>query len=103
MRGGRLADAYSIYKRASTKDQCTDYEDRQENIGSPENGVWKEIENPSWKRPLLHILVAIISSFLFGYHVGVVNDTLESMSLDLDFSGSSLAEGTVGKINQDND
>ncbi|KAF3632503.1 putative V-type proton ATPase subunit c''-like [Capsicum annuum] len=92
MRGGRLADAYSIYKRASTKDQCTDYEDRQENIGSPENGVWKEIGNPSWKRPLPHILAAIISSFLFGYHLGVVNDTLESMSLDLDFSGSSLAE-----------
>ncbi|KAM3232799.1 hypothetical protein P3L10_018158 [Capsicum annuum] len=70
MRGGRLADAYSIYKRASTKDQCTDYEDRQENIGSPENGVWKEIGNPSWKRPLPHILAAIISSFLFGYHLG---------------------------------
>ncbi|XP_006356150.1 probable plastidic glucose transporter 3 [Solanum tuberosum] len=95
MRGGGLADAYSMYKRASTKDQFTDYEDREENLDRTENGVWKEIGNPSWKRPLPHILVAIISSLLFGYHLGVVNDTLESMSLDLDFSGSTLAEGLV--------
>lgn len=35
MRGGGLADAYSMYKRASTKDQFTDYEDREENLGTP--------------------------------------------------------------------
>lgn len=96
MRGVRLADAYSIYKRASSNDHFTDdYDDREQNLGRLQNGVWKEIGNPSWKRPLPHILVAIISSLLFGYHLGVVNDTLESMSLDLGFSGSTLAEGLV--------
>ncbi|KAF2323429.1 hypothetical protein GH714_035411 [Hevea brasiliensis] len=35
------------------------------------------------------------SSFLFGYHIGVVNETLESISLDLSFSGNTMAEGLV--------
>lgn len=35
MKGGRLADAYSMYKRASTKEHSTDYEDREENLGIP--------------------------------------------------------------------
>lgn len=55
----------------------------------------KDVGNPSWKRSLPHMLVAMLSSFLFGYHLGVVNETLESISLDLDFSGNTLAEGLV--------
>ncbi|KAG6581889.1 putative plastidic glucose transporter 3, partial [Cucurbita argyrosperma subsp. sororia] len=50
---------------------------------------------PSWKRSLPHVIVATLASFLFGYHLGVVNETLESISLDLAFSGSTLAEGLV--------
>lgn len=35
MRGVRLADAYSIYKRASSNDHFTDdYDDREQNLGT---------------------------------------------------------------------
>ncbi|MCL7035599.1 hypothetical protein MKW94_011496, partial [Papaver nudicaule] len=51
--------------------------------------------NPSWRLSLPHVLTGVISSFLFGYHLGVVNEPLESISLDLGFSGNSLAEGLV--------
>ncbi|XP_010656302.1 probable plastidic glucose transporter 2 isoform X2 [Vitis vinifera] len=55
----------------------------------------QEITNPSWKLSLPHIIVATISSFLFGYHLGVVNEPLETIALDLGFSGNTLAEGLV--------
>ncbi|KAI3939705.1 hypothetical protein MKX01_029867 [Papaver californicum] len=55
----------------------------------------KESLNPSWRLSLPHVLTGVISSFLFGYHLGVVNEPLESISLDLGFSGNSLAEGLV--------
>ncbi|XP_021276087.1 probable plastidic glucose transporter 2 isoform X2 [Herrania umbratica] len=54
-----------------------------------------ESTNPSWRLSFPHVLVATISSFLFGYHLGVVNEPLESISLDLGFSGNTLAEGLV--------
>ncbi|KAA8541780.1 hypothetical protein F0562_022932 [Nyssa sinensis] len=88
---GRQRDASSMYKRVSSKDYANAY-DRE---GRLQNGIGKETGNPSWKRPLPHILVASLSSFLFGYHLGVVNDTLESISMDLGFSGNTLAEGLV--------
>uniref|UniRef100_A0A6V7QW21 Major facilitator superfamily (MFS) profile domain-containing protein n=1 Tax=Ananas comosus var. bracteatus TaxID=296719 RepID=A0A6V7QW21_ANACO len=51
--------------------------------------------NPSWRRSLPHVCVATITSFLFGYHVGVVNEPLESISLDLGFAGNTMEEGLV--------
>ncbi|KAK6912057.1 Major facilitator, sugar transporter-like [Dillenia turbinata] len=59
------------------------------------NGLAKDVGTPSWRHSFPHVLVATISSFLFGYHLGVVNETLESISYDLDFSGNTLAEGLV--------
>ncbi|KAE9588060.1 putative major facilitator, sugar transporter, major facilitator superfamily [Lupinus albus] len=50
---------------------------------------------PSWQRSFLYVLVASLSSFSFGYHLGVVNETLESISTDLGFRGSTMAEGLV--------
>ncbi|KAG8379971.1 hypothetical protein BUALT_Bualt07G0145000 [Buddleja alternifolia] len=85
---------FFMHKRAPSKDHLNGF-DREENLGRSHGGVWKENGNPSWKRSLPHVLVATLSSFLFGYHLGVVNDTLESISLDLGFSGSTLAEGLV--------
>ncbi|GMP59822.1 hypothetical protein CsSME_00022945 [Camellia sinensis var. sinensis] len=55
----------------------------------------QETMNPSWKLSLPHVLVATTASFLFGYHLGVVNEPLESISIDLGFSGNTLAEGLV--------
>ncbi|RWW64692.1 hypothetical protein BHE74_00028057 [Ensete ventricosum] len=56
--------------------------------------------NPSWKLSLPHVCVATISSFLFGcglcadlLDARVVNEPLESISMDLGFAGNTLAEG----------
>ncbi|XP_066328073.1 probable plastidic glucose transporter 2 [Miscanthus floridulus] len=48
---------------------------------------------PSWRMSLPHVCVATLTSFLFGYHSGVVNEPLESISADLGFAGNTLAEG----------
>ncbi|XP_048439679.1 probable plastidic glucose transporter 3 isoform X1 [Pyrus x bretschneideri] len=89
---GRHLDAYSAYKRVASKDPINAY-DREESAVGLVNG--KGIGNPSWKRSLPHMLVAALSSFLYGYHLGVVNETLDSISLDLGFSGNPLAKGLV--------
>ncbi|XP_012446086.1 probable plastidic glucose transporter 2 isoform X2 [Gossypium raimondii] len=54
-----------------------------------------ETTNPSWLLSFPHVVVATISSLLFGYHLGVVNEPLESISIDLGFRGNTLAEGLV--------
>ncbi|KAK8595006.1 hypothetical protein V6N13_015915 [Hibiscus sabdariffa] len=58
-------------------------------------GADKDIGNPSWKRSLPHVLVATLASFLYGYHLGVINETLESISHDLGFHRNTMAEGLV--------
>ncbi|KAJ4957549.1 hypothetical protein NE237_024660 [Protea cynaroides] len=66
-----------------------------ENSAFLQNGMGLKTANPSWKRSLPHILVATITAFLYGYHLGVVNEPLESISFDLGFGGNTLAEGLV--------
>ncbi|WRX28004.1 Major facilitator [Theobroma cacao] len=90
---GRHLDAYSMYKRGS-KDYINAH-DKEQGSARLLNGAGKDIGNPSWNRSLPHILVATLSSLLFGYHLGVVNETLESMSHDLGFHGNTMAEGLV--------
>lgn len=91
---GRQRNLYSTYKRISSKERLNGNAS-EDSLGRSPSGVLKEAGLPSWKRPLPHVLVATLSSFLFGYHLGIVNDTLESISLDLSFRGSTLAEGLV--------
>ncbi|CAN1302039.1 Probable plastidic glucose transporter 3 [Linum perenne] len=91
MRGRHLENSYYTYKRLSSKEFVDSYDDRE----ADPIQTSKDIGNPPWRRSLMHILVATISSFLFGYHLGVVNETLESMSVDLGFSGNTMAEGLV--------
>ncbi|XP_012470211.1 probable plastidic glucose transporter 3 isoform X5 [Gossypium raimondii] len=93
---GRHADAYSMYKRG-TRDYINAYDKEPGSVRSL-NGVSKEIGNPSWKRSFLYILVASLASFLYGYHLGVINETLESISNDLHFNGNTMAEGLVVSI-----
>lgn len=90
MRGRQSQGDASLptYKRVASKDHSEDSPGRT--LGFVKEGV-----NPSWTKSLPHILVATISSFLFGYHLGVVNDTLESISIDLGFKGNTMAEGLV--------
>ncbi|KAL2338064.1 hypothetical protein Fmac_012510 [Flemingia macrophylla] len=68
--------------------------DKDENLAS----VRIPNAKPSWQRSLRHVIVASLSSFLYGYHIGVVNETLESISIDLGFSGNTMAEGLVVSI-----
>ncbi|KAA8534954.1 hypothetical protein F0562_029957 [Nyssa sinensis] len=94
---GHLHGTSSMYKRMSTRDNTdnTNSVDIEDNSALLQNGMGQEIANPSWKHSLPHVLVATIVAFLFGYHIGVVNEPLESISMDLGFSGNTLAEGLV--------
>lgn len=95
---GRTSETFYMHKRASSKEHLNGYDydyDREGMLGHSQSDLPKDISNPSWKRSLPHVLVATLSSFVFGYHLGVVNDTLESISVELGFSGSTLAEGLV--------
>ncbi|KDP33696.1 hypothetical protein JCGZ_07267 [Jatropha curcas] len=69
--------------------------DVEDNSALVQENLDPEPTNPSWRLSFPHVLVATISSFLFGYHLGVVNEPLESISLDLGFNGNTLAEGLV--------
>ncbi|KAK8551233.1 hypothetical protein V6N12_039884 [Hibiscus sabdariffa] len=99
---GRHADSYSMYKRGSRDqiinayDYDNDYDYDKEQVRLL-NGVGKDIGNPPWKRSFPYILLATLSSFLFGYHLGVVNETLESISYDLGFHGDTMAEDGIGR------
>ncbi|KAJ7951755.1 Major facilitator superfamily protein [Quillaja saponaria] len=89
---GRHVDSLTAYKRAGSREHTDSY-DKEEDSVRWLNG--KDIGHPSWKHSLRNVLVAALSSFLFGYHLGVVNETLESISLDLGFSGSTMAEDNL--------
>ncbi|KAM7509535.1 hypothetical protein LguiA_019988 [Lonicera macranthoides] len=91
---GQIRGSSSMYKRMSSRDTMKPV-DIEENSALLQNGMGQDTMNPSWKLSLPHVFVATIVSFLFGYHLGVVNEPLESISKDLGFSGNTLAEGLV--------
>ncbi|KAJ6957857.1 plastidic glucose transporter 2 [Populus alba x Populus x berolinensis] len=93
MRGHRTGE-FSMYKRMSSRD-FTVAADVEDNSVVSQSILDQEITNPSWRLSFPHVLAATISAFLFGYHLGVVNEPLESISLDLGFNGNTLAEGLV--------
>ncbi|GAV78424.1 Sugar_tr domain-containing protein [Cephalotus follicularis] len=90
----RQREALIMYKRMPSRDY-PNVVDVEENSALSPKGMELEPTNPSWRLSLPHVLVATISAFLFGYHLGVVNEPLESISLDLGFSGNTMAEGLV--------
>ncbi|KAF5200912.1 Major facilitator superfamily protein [Thalictrum thalictroides] len=89
-----LREASSMYKRMSSRDYSNS-SDAEDNSDYMPDDMVQETSNPNWKLSLPHVLVATISSFLFGYHLGVVNEPLESIAIDLGFSGNTLYEGLV--------
>ncbi|KAL2321289.1 hypothetical protein Fmac_030258 [Flemingia macrophylla] len=97
MWAGHYRENSSMYKRTPSRD-CSNMEDVEENLDLLDNVLDKGTPSPSWKLSLPHVLAATISSFLFGYHLGVVNEPLESISMDLGFRGNTLAEGLVVSI-----
>ncbi|XP_008462736.1 probable plastidic glucose transporter 2 isoform X2 [Cucumis melo] len=90
----RKREAFSTYKRLSLKDNSNSI-DMEDNSAHLQNGKDFEASNPSWSLSLPHVLVATLTSFLFGYHLGVVNEPLEIISADLGFNGNTMAEGLV--------
>lgn len=90
----RLRDSSSTYKRMPSREYANAV-DIEENSALLQNGMDQETSSPSWKLSVPHVLVATLVAFLFGYHMGVVNEPLESISTDLGFSGNTLAEGLV--------
>ncbi|MBA0874528.1 hypothetical protein Goshw_018073, partial [Gossypium schwendimanii] len=90
----REGRAFSMYKRMPSRDR-SDVMDVEENSAFSQDSVDVETTNPSMWLSFPHVVVGTLSSFLFGYHLGVVNEPLESISLDLGFSGNTLAEGLV--------
>ncbi|BBH08433.1 Plastidic glucose transporter 4, partial [Prunus dulcis] len=105
---GRQREAYSMYKRLSSRDytntidmeakELIDAIDVEENSALLQKSTVPEPSNPSWRLSFPHVVVATLSSFLFGYHLGVVNEPLESISKDLGFKGNTLAEGCMKLI-----
>lgn len=91
----------SVYKRLSPRELTIDLgrgaaDADDESSDRLLNGMGQENDSsPLWRLSLRHVCVAIITSFLFGYHIGVVNEPLETISMDLGFSGNTLAEGLV--------
>ncbi|KAL2228982.1 UNVERIFIED_CONTAM: putative plastidic glucose transporter 2 [Sesamum indicum] len=86
---------YSMHKRTMISrdyNYSTDVEDSSELVKHISE---QETASPPWKLSLPHVLVATLVSFLFGYHLGVVNEPLESISVDLGFHGNTLEEGLV--------
>lgn len=108
----RQREGYSMYKRVPSRDYANeealvDVEDKSGEfapspaelaeplIGLSQITMDVETASPSWSLSFPHVLVATLSSFLFGYHLGVVNEPLESISLDLGFKGNTMEEGLV--------
>ncbi|KAL9273683.1 putative plastidic glucose transporter 2, partial [Drosera capensis] len=81
---------FPVYKRMPSKDHSVSM-DVEDSTALLQNELLQESTKPSWRRSFPHVLVATISSFLFGYHLGVVNEPLESISSDLGFNGNTLA------------
>ncbi|KAI4381918.1 hypothetical protein MLD38_007936 [Melastoma candidum] len=91
---GRHGDAFSTYKRAALRDYVNSTRHGDASVRLV-NGAIKETGSPPWRRSFPHVIVASLSSFLFGYHLSVVNETLESISVALSFHGNTMAEGLV--------
>ncbi|XP_071685968.1 probable plastidic glucose transporter 1 isoform X2 [Rutidosis leptorrhynchoides] len=64
-----------------------------------ESDVSKEEENDvGWIPAFPHILIASMSNFLFGFHIGVMNGPIVSIAKELGFEGNSILEGLVVSI-----
>ncbi|KAK3021748.1 hypothetical protein RJ639_045691 [Escallonia herrerae] len=61
-----------------------------------ENG--SEKVDLGWLPAFPHVLIASMSNFLFGYHIGVMNGPIVSVAQELGFEGNSILEGLVVSI-----
>jgi len=91
-----MGESYAMYKRVPSREAVDrGGQELAVPVYSQLDVMEQESIKPSWKLSLPHVCVATIASFLFGYHIGVVNAPLEYIAFDLGFSGNTLAEGLV--------
>ncbi|KAL0308602.1 UNVERIFIED_CONTAM: putative plastidic glucose transporter 2 [Sesamum radiatum] len=92
---GDLRRSLSVHKRAMVPRAYISSSDIEDNADLLRSSLGRDTASPTWKLSLPHVLVATIVPFLFGYHIGVVNEPLETISVDLGFHGNTLQEGFV--------
>lgn len=51
-----------------------------------------------WLPAFPHVLIASLSNFTFGYHIGIMNGPIISIARELGFEGNSFIEGLVVSI-----
>ncbi|XP_054799090.1 probable plastidic glucose transporter 1 isoform X2 [Prosopis cineraria] len=84
-------------KVSSAKDQLPESQTGcQGKLSTQEKG--EEKSDLEWFPAFRHVLVASISNFAFGYHIGVMNGPIVSIARELGFEGNSILEGLVVSI-----
>ncbi|PWA97157.1 major facilitator superfamily protein [Artemisia annua] len=58
----------------------------------------KDDDDIGWLPAFPHVVVASMSNFLFGFHIGVMNGPIISIAKELGFEGNSILEGLVVSI-----
>ncbi|KAI3443760.1 hypothetical protein Pfo_000425 [Paulownia fortunei] len=91
----RLIRSASVHKRAMVPRDYIKSSDIEDNAELLQSSLEQDTTSPPWKLSFPHVLVATLVPFLFGYHLGVVNEPLETISVDLGFHGNTLQEGLV--------
>ncbi|MCO5581659.1 hypothetical protein L7F22_035548 [Adiantum nelumboides] len=86
-----------MYKRLPSRDPRDDQGFASLSVSS-DPLVEERAVSPPWRLSLPHVVVALLSAVLYGYHMGVVNAPLHVMAVDLGFSENALAQGWVVSI-----
>ncbi|KAG8376041.1 hypothetical protein BUALT_Bualt09G0022400 [Buddleja alternifolia] len=92
---GDFRRSTSMHKRSMGSRDYFDSSDIEDNPELLQSSLEQDTTTPPWKLSFPHVLVATLVAFLFGYHLGVVNEPLETISVDLGFHGNTLQEGLV--------
>ncbi|KAG8489224.1 hypothetical protein CXB51_017299 [Gossypium anomalum] len=84
-------------KASATKKQLQTQEPDNEDLHNQEKSDDQSFDL-GWLPTFPHVLVASMSNFLFGYHIGVMNGPIVSIARELGFKGDPILEGLVVSI-----
>ncbi|KAJ4826116.1 hypothetical protein Tsubulata_044252 [Turnera subulata] len=98
---GGIVNGDMLYKRAKDRLGFRTY--TKSKIAGGENPSIEEEKSGEntdlgWLPAFPHVLIASMSNFLFGYHIGVMNGPIVSVARELGFEGDSILEGLVVSI-----
>lgn len=92
----------AMYKRLPSRELRDDHELPLAGVASMSVSFDPLVEVPSmsppWRLSLPHVLIALLSAILYGYHMGVVNAPLQVIAVDLGFSENALAQGWIVSV-----